>query len=112
MAKLPTTYTKFAKTYQMVWKAYDELGAAAHGVGPLTPEIRELVKIGMAIGARMEGAVHAHTRRALEAGVKPQEIRHAAILGVTTLGFPATMMGLTWVEDVLKKHKAPMQPRR
>jgi alkylhydroperoxidase/carboxymuconolactone decarboxylase family protein YurZ len=111
MAKLQTPYTKFAKTYQMVWKAYDELGAAVHGVGPLSPEIRELVKLGMAIGARMEGAVHAHTRRALEAGVKPQEIRHAAILGVTTLGFPATMMGLTWVEDVLKKHK-PGRGRR
>jgi alkylhydroperoxidase/carboxymuconolactone decarboxylase family protein YurZ len=112
MAKLPTPYTKFARTYQMVWKAYDELGAAVHGVGPLSPEIRELVKLGMAIGARMEGAVHAHTRRALEAGVKPEEIRHAAILGVTTLGFPATMMGLAWVEDILKKHKAPRRVRR
>jgi 4-carboxymuconolactone decarboxylase len=112
MAKLPTPYATFAKKYEMVWKAYDELGAAAHGVGPLSPEIRELVKIGMAIGARMEGAVHAHTRRALEAGVRPEEIRHAALLGVTTLGFPATMMGLTWIEDILTKRKRAARRRR
>ena len=112
MAKLPTPYTTFAKKYQMVWKAYDELGAAAHGVGPLSPEIRELVKIGMAVGARLEGAVHAHTRRALEAGVRPEEIRHAALLGVTTLGFPVTMMGLTWIEDILKKRERAARGRR
>lgn len=55
----------------------------------------------MAIGARMEGAVHAQVRRALEDGAVPAEIRHVALLGLTTLGFPATMAALTWVEDVL-----------
>jgi AhpD family alkylhydroperoxidase len=101
MAKLPTPYTRFAKTYKRVWQAYDELGAAAHGVGPLPTKTRELVKLGMAIGARMEGAVHAHTRRALEAGATSAEIRHAAILAITTLGFPVAMAALTWVEDIL-----------
>jgi AhpD family alkylhydroperoxidase len=101
MSKLPTPYQQFARKYKAVWKAYDDLGASAHLSGPLTPGVRELVKLGMAIGARMEGAVHAHTRRALEAGVKPEEIRHAVLLAVTTLGFPTTMASLTWVEDLL-----------
>ncbi|MEK6602474.1 MAG: carboxymuconolactone decarboxylase family protein, partial [Candidatus Binatota bacterium] len=63
----------------------------------------ELVKLAMAIGAKMEGAVHSHTRKALEAGATPREIRHLVLLGLTTLGFPSTIAALSWVEDVLKK---------
>jgi len=110
--KLPKPYTRFTKTYKMVWQAYDELGAAAHGVGPLPAKTRELVKLGMAIGARMEGAVHAHTRRALEAGAMAAEIRHAAILAITTLGFPVTMAALTWVEDILGGKRRAKARRR
>ncbi len=51
----------------------------------------------------MEGAVHSHTRKAIDAGVAPQEIRHLVLLAVTTLGFPSTITALTWVEDVLGK---------
>ncbi len=51
----------------------------------------------------MEGAAHSHVRRALEAGATPDELRHAALLALTTLGFPNMMKGLMWVEDVLKK---------
>jgi AhpD family alkylhydroperoxidase len=110
--KLPMPYTRFAKTYKMVWQAYDDLGAAAHRVGPLPPKTRELVKLGMAIGAKMEGAVHAHTRRALEAGARPAEIRHAAILAITTLGFPVAMAALTWVEDILGRKRGAKVRRR
>ena len=59
----------------------------------------------MAIGARLEGAVHSHTRRALEAGATAEEIHHVVLLGVTTLGFPHTVAALTWVEDDLKVGK-------
>ena len=59
------------------------------------------MKLGLALGARLEGASHAHVRRALEAGCTPEEIRHVALLAVTTLGFPAMMTALGWVEDVL-----------
>jgi len=59
----------------------------------------------MAIGARLEGAVHSHTRRALEAGATAQEIYHVVLLGLTTLGFPHTIAALTWVEDDLKIDK-------
>ena len=111
MAKLPTAYQKFAKEYSTVWEAYKELGAAAHGIGPLNTKVRELIKLGMAVGARMEGAVHAHTRRAIEAGATPDEVRHAALLAITTLGFPIAMAALTWVEDVLRV-KRPSRARR
>jgi AhpD family alkylhydroperoxidase len=66
---------------------------------------RELIKLAMAIGARLEGAVHSHTRRALEAGATAEEIYHVVLLGLTTLGFPHTIAAMTWVEDDLKDDK-------
>ena len=67
MARLPKAYEDFKKTYPKIWQDYDRLGAAVHDSGPLDKKNRELIKLAMAIGARLEGAVHSHTRRALEA---------------------------------------------
>lgn len=102
MAQVPESYGSFQENYAEVWQAYDQLGAAVHGTGPLDEQQRALVKLGLAIGAQHEGAVHAHVRKALEAGLNPDQIRHAVLLTVTTLGFPATMAALTWAEDVLE----------
>lgn len=102
MAQLPVAYEDFKRNHPTIWLAYDRLGAAVHDSGPLAKKDRELLKLAMAIGARLEGAVHSHTRRALEAGASPQEIRHVVLLGVTTLGFPQTVAAMTWVEDDLK----------
>jgi 4-carboxymuconolactone decarboxylase len=49
----------------------------------------------------MEGAVHSHTRRAVEAGCSTAEIRHVALLAITTIGFPSMMKTLSWVEDIV-----------
>jgi AhpD family alkylhydroperoxidase len=105
MAQLPKAYENFKRAYPKIWQAYDRLGAAVHDRGPLDKKNRELLKVGMAIGARLEGAVHSHTRRALEAGATAQEIYHVVLLGLTTLGFPHTIAALTWVEDDLKIDK-------
>jgi alkylhydroperoxidase/carboxymuconolactone decarboxylase family protein YurZ len=37
----------------------------------------------------------------VEAGCSAEEIRHVALLGVTTIGFPNMMKTLSWVEDVI-----------
>lgn len=103
MAKLPAAYERFQRTYRWVWEAYDRLGTAVHQGGPLDPKTRELVKLGMAIGGRLEGAVHSHARRALEAGASPDEIGHVVSLAVTTVGFPTAVAAFTWVEEVLKR---------
>jgi alkylhydroperoxidase/carboxymuconolactone decarboxylase family protein YurZ len=77
------------------------MGAATRAAGPLNAKTRSLVGLAIAIGARHEGAVHSHTRKALEAGCTAKEIRHAVLLSVTTLGFPNMMAALSWVDDVL-----------
>lgn len=101
--KLPARYVQFQKKYPKVFQAYDTLGAATAEAGPLSDKVRALVKLALAIGGQMEGAVHSHTRRALEAGCTADEIRHVVLLATTTLGFPSMMKTLSWVDDVLKQ---------
>jgi 4-carboxymuconolactone decarboxylase len=99
--KLPARYLQFQKRYPKVFQAYDALGAATAEAGPLTDKTRALVKLAIAVGGQMEGAVHSHTRRALEAGCSAEEIYHVVLLGTTTLGFPTMMKTFSWVDDVL-----------
>lgn len=98
---IPVRYLKFQKAYPKVFRAYAALGAATQEAGPLTKKTRALAKLAIALGARMEGAVHSHTRRALEARCTPDEIRHVVLLATTTIGFPAMMSAMSWVDDVL-----------
>ena len=111
--KLPARYLQFQKHYPEVLLACDALGKAAAKAGPLTNQVRALVKLAIAVGGPMEGAVHSHTRRARGAGCSAPEIRHVVLLGTTTLGFPTMMKALSWVDDVLKpKQWVDEIPRR
>jgi 4-carboxymuconolactone decarboxylase len=101
--KLPKRYIQFAKDFPEVFAAYDALGTATAEAGPLDAKTRALAKLGIAIGSQMEGAIHSHTRRALEAGCTPEEIRHTILLSTTTLGFPSMMKALSCAEDILTK---------
>ncbi|MGH9940943.1 MAG: carboxymuconolactone decarboxylase family protein [Pyrinomonadaceae bacterium] len=102
-AKLPPPVEEFRKDYPEVWRAFTQLGDRCHEAGPLDERTRRLVKLALAIGAGLEGATHSALRQALAAGLMPEEIKHAAILGVTTLGLPATMRALTWIGDGLAR---------
>jgi len=99
----PKHYQRFKEQFPAVVEAYERLGEACHWHGPLEPKTRELVKIGIAIGAGLESGTHAHVRIALDAGATPEEIRHTALLATTTIGYPSMMRAMTWVNDVLEK---------
>ncbi len=103
MGKLPGHYERFLASYPEVGDAYKALSGACRSAGPLDERTAALVKLGMALGAGLEGATHSHARRALEAGASADELRHAVLLATTTLGFPTMMRGLAWVQDVLEK---------
>ena len=47
-------------------QAVEALGEATRAAGPLDKKTCTLVKLAIAVGALREGAVHSHTRRALE----------------------------------------------
>jgi 4-carboxymuconolactone decarboxylase len=98
---LPEPFVSFTRDYAAVARAYDALGKVCAEAGPLDEKTRELIKLGMAIGGRLEGAVHAHARRALSAGATPEELRHVVVMAVPTVGFPTTVAAFTWLADVL-----------
>ena len=83
-------------------QAVEALGETTGAAGPLDKKTCVLVKLAIAVGASREGAVHSHTRRALEAGCTPDELRHVGVLAITTIGFPSTMATMSWVEDILR----------
>jgi 4-carboxymuconolactone decarboxylase len=77
------------------------LTRVSDGAGPLDDRSCRLVKLGIAIGALAEGAVRSNARKARDAGVTPDEIRHAAVLAITTRGFPAAVAALGWIDEAL-----------
>jgi 4-carboxymuconolactone decarboxylase len=103
MPKMPKQYTTVQKQYKGLIKAVENLGKAAKSAGPLSKKTSELVQIAAATAVRSEGSVHSHARRALAAGAKPDEIRHAIVLLTSTIGFPAVSAALSWANDVLVK---------
>lgn len=100
---IPKRYQKFQEEYPTVAKAYEEMGDAVHSAGPLDDKTRALIKLAVSTGARMEGAVHSHARKALKAGCQPDELKHAVMLALPTIGLPSTMAAFSWIEDVLNK---------
>jgi 4-carboxymuconolactone decarboxylase len=103
MPKLPAQYVGIQKRYKGVIKALENLGKATKAAGPLNEKTARLVQLAAAASVRSEGSVHSHVRRALAAGAKPDEIRHAIILLTSTIGFPSVSAALSWVEDILEK---------
>jgi len=100
MTQFPPTYRRFAELNPSVSTAYESLGEACAQAGPLDSKTRELIKLAFAVGARLEGGVRAHVRRALDVGATASEIRHVVTLAVPTVGFP-NAAAFTWIEDVL-----------
>ena len=103
MKQLPKRFKKFQKDFPDVAKAYEELGTSVHKSGPLDDKTRALIKLAISSGAGLEGAVHSHTRKAIEAGCIKEEIKQTIMLALPTIGFPATMAVMSWVEDIIEK---------
>lgn len=98
--ELPASAGEFATDYPDIWDAYSDLGRACSESGPIDDETKRLVKLALAIGSGSEGAVHSHVRRGLEEGIDPEKLRHAAVLAIPTVGFPAAIAAMTWIEDL------------
>ena len=102
MSEIPKRYQKFHEEFPQVAQSYESLGDAVHNAGPLDEKTRALIKVAVSTGARLEGAVHSHTRKALKAGVSPEELKHAVMLALPTIGLPSAMAALSWVEDIIE----------
>jgi len=105
MSTLPKRFEKFLKDYPEIAAAYEKLGEVVHKTGTLNEKERAIVKLSLAAGARMEGAVHSQVRKAIKAKLTKNEIRQIALLSIPTIGFPSAIAILSWMDDVLDKKK-------
>lgn len=103
MSEIPKRFIQFSKDYPEVAKTYGELGQAVHNAGPLDEKTRALIKLAISTGARLEGAVHSHTRKAVNAGCTNEELRQVALLSLPTVGLPSMMAALSWIDDIIDK---------
>ena len=101
MRKVPERFRIFCERHPGVASAYENLAAECRKAGTLGAREQALARLGIAIGSQVEGAVRSQVRKALDAGLTPDEIRHAMTLSLTTIGFPRMMAALTWAEDLL-----------
>jgi alkylhydroperoxidase/carboxymuconolactone decarboxylase family protein YurZ len=100
---IPKRFKKFKEDFPKVAEAYESLGNAVHNSGPLDNKTRALVKLGISAGARLEGGFHSHVRKAIDAGVTKEEMVHAVMLALPTIGLPSMMAALSWIDDVFDK---------
>lgn len=105
-SRAPRAYRAFVRRFPKLAKAWDLIGEAG-GEGPLDESTARLVKLGIAIGAMREGAVHSSVRKARAAGLPREALRQIVALAAGTLGLPSTVAVHTWVEETLARLPAP-----
>ena len=103
--KLPVHFLSIKRKQRKFFNAVDRLGKVAREEGPLDEKTAHLIQLGAATALRSEGAVHSHTRRALQSGVNNEEIIHAILLLTTTVGFPTVAAALSWADDVMSENE-------
>ncbi|GGI03584.1 carboxymuconolactone decarboxylase family protein [Egicoccus halophilus] len=101
VAYLPDIYLGIRDRYPQVADALDGLGRAGEQAGPLDEREQRLTTLGIAVGALAKGAVRSNVRKALGVGCTAEEIRHVAVLAITTAGFPSAVAAMGWIDDVL-----------
>ena len=103
MQEVPSEkYRELKRRHHSVVSAVENLGQTLKREGPIDEKTAQLIQLAAAAAIHSEGAVHSHTRRALEAGAKPEEIRHALILLTSTIGFPTMVAAMSWADNILE----------
>lgn len=98
LPKAPRAFDEFSETFPKLREAWDLLGDAA-GSGPLDEKTARLIKLGVAMGAMREGAVHSSTRKARALGVTDDELNQVVAIAASIIGMPSSVAVWTWLRD-------------
>ena len=79
LPKPPKTFTEFAARFPKLIEGWDAI-AEAGTQGPLDEKTARLVKLGIAMGAMREGAVHASVRKARALGIPVEAVEQVVAL--------------------------------
>jgi alkylhydroperoxidase/carboxymuconolactone decarboxylase family protein YurZ len=110
MSKPPAAHQQFVRRFPRLGKAWDLVNQEG-GEGPLDAKTQRLLKLGVAIGAKREGAVHSGVRKAKDAGASLAEMEQVVALAASTVGFPAAVAVWSWVREEARPGARPKRPR-
>ncbi|MCF8031061.1 MAG: carboxymuconolactone decarboxylase family protein [Desulfohalobiaceae bacterium] len=102
MSQTPKHYQRMRQRYPQLLDAVGDLGRAVREAGPLAEKEIQLVQLAAAAAVKSEGGVHSHARRAMEAGATAEEVRHALLILISTLGYPNVAAAMSWADDVIE----------
>lgn len=95
----PRRWQRLAAETPRVAAAYGALREACDATGPLRSDVVALVKLAVSIGARDRRTTHIHTKKALLSGVAPDSLRQAAFIALPSIGLPAALDALDWIDE-------------
>src|SRR5262245_29876725 len=96
----PKTFIEFTRRFPKIAQAWSLLGEAGE-IGPIPGKTARLIKLGISIASRSEGATHSATRKALAVGATPEEIFQVVALAASNIGLPQTVAAFTWVAETI-----------
>jgi AhpD family alkylhydroperoxidase len=96
---LPRSWERLAERYPAVVDAYNALSDACRTAGPLDPSTVALVKLAVSVGRGSQRTVHSHAKKALRAGAHPDVLRQVAMVALPTIGLPAALDSLRWIDE-------------
>ena len=105
-AATPRRWRRLVAEQPGVARGYEALRAACDAAGPLEPGVIALVKLAVSVGARDGRTTHIHTKKALAAGVAPEALRQVAFVAMPTIGLPAALDALDWIDESLLEARA------
>jgi 4-carboxymuconolactone decarboxylase len=97
----PAAFVAFSKRFPKIATAWDLLGEGG-AEGPLDGKTARLVKLGVSIASRSEGATHSAARKARAAGATSAEIYQVVALAASTIGLPGAVAAYTWIRDEIE----------
>lgn len=103
--KLPTppkAFVEFNQRFPKLAAAWNLLSEGGRD-GPLDEKSCLLIKLGIAVASRAEGATHSAARKAKAAGATNAEIYQVVALAASTIGLPNAVAAFTWIEDEIGK---------
>jgi AhpD family alkylhydroperoxidase len=105
--RAPRPWQEFTERFPAIVAAYDDLRGACDDAGPLEDATVALVKLAVSVGAGRERTVHAHARKALRKGVDPSALRQVVLIALPTIGLPAALDALRWVDESIREAAGP-----
>jgi alkylhydroperoxidase/carboxymuconolactone decarboxylase family protein YurZ len=95
----PKAWQRLKDRYPDVAASYEALSDAVRAGGPLDAQTTALVKVAVSVGRGSWRTVHAHAKKALEQQVAPEMLRQVALLALPTIGLPAALDALRWIDE-------------